>query len=180
MSNGYLFPEIPASGDSTPKRLARPLSAKTMAARFKEHLGHAGLGSRQFTFHSFRVGCAVTQTIAGKDIAEIMAAVNWKSEKIARRYVGGARATRDPTGTTPGAAEARYGATVRPTRWRHLWTRQRGPYSPQRQHPPAGSRIHRRGPPLQRRFLHREIFLEHNCDCTTLGRLAAFVCECWG
>ncbi|CAN0037619.1 unnamed protein product, partial [Ascophyllum nodosum] len=80
--------------DITPKRLARPLSAKTMAARFKEHLGHAGLGSRQFTFHSFRVGCAVTQTIAGKDIAEIMAAVNWKSEKIARRYVGGARATR--------------------------------------------------------------------------------------
>ena len=110
MSKGYLFPEIPASGDSTPKWLARPLSAKTMAARFKEHLGHAGLGSRQFTFHSFRVGCAVTQTIAGKDIAEIMAAVNWKSEKIARRYVGGVRASRDPTGTTPGAAEARYGA----------------------------------------------------------------------
>ena len=110
MPKGYLFPEMPASGDCTPKRLARPLSAKTMAARFKEHSGHAGLGSRQFTFHSFRVGCAVTQTIAGKDIAEIMAAVNWKSEKIARRYVGGAKATRDPTGTTLGATEARYGA----------------------------------------------------------------------
>ena len=51
MSKVYLFPEIPASGDSTPKRLARPLSAKIMAARFKEHLGHAGLGLRQFTFH---------------------------------------------------------------------------------------------------------------------------------
>ena len=123
MSKGYLLPEIPASGDSTPKQLARPLSAKNMAARFKKHLGDAGLESRQFTFYSFRVGCAVTQTIAGKDITEIMAVVNWKSEKIARRYVGGARATRDPTGTTPGAAEARYGAanalaaSVDPAAW---------------------------------------------------------------
>ena len=123
MSKDYLFPEMPASGDRTPKRLARPLSVKTMAARFKEHLGHVGLGSRQFTFHSFRVGCAVTQTIVGKYIAEIMAAVNWKSEKVARRYVGGARATRDSTGTTPGAAEARYGAanalaaSVDPAAW---------------------------------------------------------------
>ena len=71
-------------------------------------IGYAGLGARHFTFHSFRVGCAVSQTIAGKDIAEIMTAVNWKSEKVARRYVGGATNTRDPTGTTPGAAEARY------------------------------------------------------------------------
>ena len=143
MSKGYLFPEIPASGDSTPKRLARPLSAKTMAARFKEHLGHAGLGSRQFTFHSFRVGCAVTQTIAGKDIAEIMAAVNWKSEKIARRYVGGARATRDPTGTTPGAAEARYGAanalaaSVDPAAWALFPPKAAPPRGVP--HPPTGS-----------------------------------------
>ena len=60
------------------------------------------------TFHSFRVGCAVSQAIVGKDIAKIMAAVNWKSETIARRYVGGVTNMRDPTGTTPGAAEARY------------------------------------------------------------------------
>jgi hypothetical protein len=123
MSKGNLFPEIQDAGKHTPKRLARPLSAKAMAARFKEHLGRAGLGARQFTFHSFRVGCAVTQTIAGKDIAEIMAAVNWKSEKTARRYVGGARATNDPPGTTPGAAEARYSAanalaaSVNPAVW---------------------------------------------------------------
>ena len=108
MSAGYLFLEMSASGERIPKRLARPLSAKAMAARFKQHLEHAGLWARHFTFHSFRVGCAVSQTIAGKDIAEIMAAVNWKSEKVARRYVGGATNTREPTGTTPGAAEARY------------------------------------------------------------------------
>ena len=54
------------------------------------------------------MGCAVSQTIAGKDIAEIMAAVNWKSEKNTRQYVGGATNTRDLMGTTPGAAEARY------------------------------------------------------------------------
>ena len=108
MSTGYLFPEMSASGERIPKRLARPLSAKATTARFKQHLEHAGLRARHFTFHSFRVGCAVSQTIAGKDTAEIMAAVNLKSEKVARRYVGGATNMRDPTGTTPGAAEARY------------------------------------------------------------------------
>ena len=108
MSTGYLFPEMPAAGDRIPNRLARPLSAKAMAARFKQHLEHASLGARHFTFHSFRVGCAVLQTIASTGIAEIMAAVNWRSEKIARRYVGGATNTRDTTGTTLGAAEARY------------------------------------------------------------------------
>ena len=108
MSAGYLFPEMSSAGDRVPKWLARPLSAKNMAARFKQHLEYAGLEVRDFTFHSFRMGCAVSQTILGKDIVEIMAAVNWKSEKIARRYVGGATITRDPTGMTPGAAEARY------------------------------------------------------------------------
>ena len=44
MSKGYLLPEMPASGNRTPKRLARPLSAKTMAARFKERLGTRRLG----------------------------------------------------------------------------------------------------------------------------------------
>ena len=97
-----------AAGDRIPKRLARPLSAKATAARSKQHLEHAGLGARHVTFHSFRVDCAVSQTIAGKNIAEIIAAANWNSEKIARRYVGGATHTRDHTGTTPGAAEARY------------------------------------------------------------------------
>ena len=110
MSTGYLFPEIPTSGGRTSKRLVKPLSVKTMATRFKEHLGHAGMGTWQFTFHSFRVGCTVTQTIAGKDIVGIIAAVSRKSESIARRYVGGVTTTRYPTGTTPGAKEARYGA----------------------------------------------------------------------
>ena len=110
LSTGYLFHEMPASGDRTPKLLVKPLSVEAMAARFKEHLGHAGMGTWQFTFHSFRVGRAVTQTIAGKDIAEMTAAVSRKLENIARRYVGGVTTTRYPTGTTPGAAEARYGA----------------------------------------------------------------------
>ena len=110
MSTGYPFPEIPASKGRIPKRLVKPLSVKAMAARFKDYFGHSGVGTWQFTFHSFRVGCTVTQTIAGKDIAEIMAADNRESEIIARRYVGGVTTTRYPTGTTPGAAEARYDA----------------------------------------------------------------------
>ena len=179
MSKVYLFPEVPASGESTPKRLARTLSAKTMAARFKEHLGHAGLGSWQFTFHSFRVGCAVTQTIAGKDrISRKLWRLLTGSRK---RLHAGTWEARGRRGTPPGPHPGpRRHDTVRSTHWRHPWTRQRGPYSPQGQHPPAGSRIHRRGPPFQRRVLPREIFLERNFDCTTLGRLAAFVCECWG
>ena len=79
-----------------------------MAVRFKQHLEHASLGARHFTFHLFKVGCGVSQAVASKDIAEIMTAVNYKSKKISRRYVEGATKTRDPTGTTPGAAEARY------------------------------------------------------------------------
>ena len=110
MSTGYLFPEIPASKGRIPKRLVKPLSVKAMAARFKDYFGHSGVGTWQFTFHLLRVGCTVTQTIAGKDIAEIMAADSRKSEIIARRYVGGVTTTRYPTGTTPGAAKARYGA----------------------------------------------------------------------
>ena len=101
MSAGYIFPEMPAAGDRIPKRLTRPLSAKAVAARFKQYLEHAGLGAKHFTFHSFRVGCAVSQTTAGKDITEIMAAVNWKSEKIARRYVRGATNMRVPPGRLP-------------------------------------------------------------------------------
>ena len=62
----------------------------------------------QFAFHSFRVGCAVTHTIAGNNIGEIMATVNRNSKTIARRYVGGATTTRDPHEATSGASEARY------------------------------------------------------------------------
>ena len=76
MFTGYIFPEMPDSGHRTPKRLARPLSGKAMVARFENYMEYAGLGTRHLTFRSFRVGCAVTQTIAGKDIAENMAAIN--------------------------------------------------------------------------------------------------------
>ena len=111
MSTGYLLLEMQAFGDRTPNLSARPLPAKVKAAVVKEHLEHAGLGSRRFTFLSFRVGRAVAQTIAGKNIAEIVAPVNWKPETIARRYVGGTKTTRDPTGTVPGAVKARYVAS---------------------------------------------------------------------
>ena len=66
-SAGYLSPEVPVAGGRIRKRLARPLSAKAMAACFKQYLKHAGLGARHFTFHLFKVGCTVSQTIAGKD-----------------------------------------------------------------------------------------------------------------
>ena len=177
MSAGYLFPEMSASGERIPKRRARPLSAKAMAARFKQHLEYAGLGARHFTFHSFRVECAVSQTIAGKDIAEIMAAVNWKSGKVASRYVKGATNTRDPTGTTPGAAEARYvtandlAASLDPAAWAL-------PPPPRR-----GLAFRRRREPLLR-CLHKEISrarkgdrTERKFNRTALSRLSADINE---
>ena len=94
-----------------------------MGARFKEHLKHVRLGSRIFIFHSFRVDYAVTQIVAGKGIADIMASVNWKSKTIALRYVGGAKTTHYPTRAIPGAAEVRYeaanalAASVDPAVW---------------------------------------------------------------
>ena len=103
MSMSYLLPEKRASGDRTPTRLARPLFAKTMATHFKRHVEHAGLGARHFILYLFRVSCAVAQTIAGKEVADIMGLVTWKSEKIASRYVGGLNTTRDPLQTIHGA-----------------------------------------------------------------------------
>ena len=163
---------MPASGDHTTKRLARPLSAKAMAARFKEHLG-----SRQIAFHSFRVGCAVTQTIAKRIMRKLWRLLTG-SRKRMHAGMWEARGLRGIP-PEPHPAPCRHD-TVRPTHWRHPWTRQCGPYFPQGQHPPAGSRDHRRSPPLHLRFLHRETFLERNFDCTALDRLAAFICECWG
>ena len=135
VSTGYLSLEIPAAGGRSPKRLARTLSAKAMAARSKQHLEHAGLGARTFTFHLFRVDCAVSQTIAGNNIAEITTAVNKKLENTARRYVGSATSTRDPTGVTPGAAEARYVAANALAAFVLL---QCGPSFPRAPRPPRG------------------------------------------
>ena len=156
ISKSYLFPEMAASGDRTPKRFARPWSAKAMVARLKGLLGHAGLGTRQFTFHSFRVGFAATQTIAGKDIAEIIAAVSWKSENIARPYV--LWEVRRLRGTPSGLHPApRRHVMVRPTHWRRPWTLQCWPYFPREQQPCAESYNHRWIAPFQLRFLHTQI-----------------------
>ena len=134
MSAGYLFPEMPAAGDRIPKRLARPLSAKAMAARFKQHLEHWGRG----TLPSMRLGCvAPSHRLSQVDIADIMAAVNWKSEKIAGRYVGGATNTRDHTGPTPGATEARSVAANALTTSLHP-TVSVGTFPPARRAPPWG------------------------------------------
>ena len=94
MSAGYLFPEMPAAGDRIPKRLARPLSAKAMAARFKQHLEHWGRG----TLPSMRLGCvAPSHRLSQVDIAEITVAVNWKLERLP----AGMWEARQIRGTTP-------------------------------------------------------------------------------
>ena len=64
-------------------------------------------GGASFFVRSFRVGCAVTQAIAGKhcgDIGDRELAV----EDIERRYVRGAKTARDHIGTTLDIEEARF------------------------------------------------------------------------
>ena len=87
---GFLFPEIKTTGDIGQARGDRAMAPRAMTARLQKYAQSAGLAERKFTMHSFRVGAAVTRTIAGQDVAAIMASIGWKSKKMAQRYIGSA------------------------------------------------------------------------------------------
>lgn len=67
---------------------------RAMSARLQKYAQIAGLAERIFTVHSFRVGAAVTRTIAGQNVDAIMASIGWKSKRMAHRHIGGAIAPR--------------------------------------------------------------------------------------
>ena len=62
--------------------------------------------SASLSVRSFKVGCAVTHTITGKNDGDYCVS-ELEVEDIERLYVRDAKTMRDYTGTTPGAEEAR-------------------------------------------------------------------------
>ena len=86
----FLVPEIKPAGDVEQARGDRAMASRAMTARLQKYAQSAGLAERKFTMHSCRVGAAVTRTIAGQDMATIMASIGWKSKNMAQRYIGSA------------------------------------------------------------------------------------------
>ena len=84
-SEGYLFPEV--NGDGS--RGGNKLAAAAMTANLQAIIKRAGLDEgRNYTMHSFRVGGAVSQSLAGTAVEALMTFVGWKSRTIAHRYIG--------------------------------------------------------------------------------------------
>ena len=91
LTAGYLFPVV----ESTGGRGTVPLTAPRMTAALQAHLRTAGM-SDQFTMHSFRVGGSLSKSLAGTAVDEIMKIGGWKTERVARYYIG---ATTSASGT---------------------------------------------------------------------------------
>jgi len=83
LTAGHLFPVITTEGG----RGSRPLSGARMTASLQGHLREAGLPSH-FTMHSFRVGGSLSRSLAGTAVDEIMKIGGWKTESIAKYYIG--------------------------------------------------------------------------------------------
>ena len=68
------------------------LKAAQMTASSPAYLRFAGVppphANMQYTMHSFRVGRAVSRSLAGMAVAEIMSLVGWKSAGVAQRNIG--------------------------------------------------------------------------------------------
>ena len=88
MSAGYLFPDIEVTGPIQKAKRSSPVSPQNMTSRLKTYAKFAGLAEKDYTMHSFRVGSAVSRALQGRTVFEIMHRVFWKSENVARRYVG--------------------------------------------------------------------------------------------
>ena len=86
-AQGYLFRSANYDGS----RATGVLKAAQMTASFQAYHRRAGLppahANTQYTMHSFRVGGAVSRSFAGKEVADIMPLVGWKSTGVAQRYI---------------------------------------------------------------------------------------------
>ena len=83
LTKGYLFPVVLADGGRGPVALSAP----RMTAALQGHLRAAGMPDH-FTMHSFRVGGSVSKSLAGTAVDEIMKIGGWKTERIAKYYIG--------------------------------------------------------------------------------------------
>ena len=69
------------------------LTAPRMVTALQGHLRAAGLPSK-FTMHSFRSGGSLSKSLAGTPMDEIMHMGGWKTESMARYYIGSTTSTR--------------------------------------------------------------------------------------
>lgn len=90
-----------------------------MVLALQSNVAAAGLTEgRNYTMHSFRVGGAVSQTLAGTAVDALMEVVGWKTRGVAQRYVGphpSVSGALKPSGDRSGASlnvEARYEAAI--------------------------------------------------------------------
>ena len=83
LTAGHLFPVVTAGGD----RGNLPLPAARVTTALQAHLRAAGLPSH-FTMHSFCVGGSLSKSLAGTTVDEIMQISGWKTESVAKYYIG--------------------------------------------------------------------------------------------
>ena len=103
LTEGYLFPVVEPNGT----RGTVAVSASRMTAGLQMHLRAAGL-PEHYSMHSFRVGGSLSKSLAGTAVDEIMKIGGWKTEQVARYYIGAT------TSAPPGAAgKTRDGASKR-------------------------------------------------------------------
>ena len=83
LTAGYLFPVVECNGE----RGSVAITAPRMTATLQAHLRAGGLPDH-FTMHSFRVGGSLSKSLAGTAVDEIMKIGGWKTERVARYYIG--------------------------------------------------------------------------------------------
>jgi site-specific recombinase XerD len=83
ITDGLAFRSVTKAGRATDKALSRRDVARILKARASAaRLGHAGAVSA----HSLRVGMAVDLVAAGLDVAAVMQAGGWRTERMVARY----------------------------------------------------------------------------------------------
>lgn len=86
---GYLFPVVLADGGRGPA----PMTAQHMTAALQGHLRAAAMPD-QFTTHSLGLGGSASKSLAGTAVDEIMKIGEWKTERIAKYYIGSTTSAR--------------------------------------------------------------------------------------
>jgi integrase len=82
LTSGYLFRPTNPRGHV----VDAPFCSSTAEARLKTYLREARLDAGE-TLHSFRAGCALTLTLSGSQLSDVMSHVGWSSPRTASYYL---------------------------------------------------------------------------------------------
>lgn len=72
------------------------MSAYRMTTVLQGHLRAAGMLDHFTTLHSFRVGGSVSKSLASSTVGEILKIEGWRTEILAKYYIGSTTSTRVP------------------------------------------------------------------------------------